>query len=148
MPRQPGKRAARRASADWLRRQFPVRLPLLNAPSGASTRQRPLPRRIVAMLLPALLISLSLAAAGPRASAAPGCSASYATQSQWSGGMVSGVTVTNTGTSALTAWTVTFTFGGDQKVTNAWGASVTQSIEYVTAANASYDGSVAVGAST
>lgn len=125
-----------------------MRLPLLNAPSGASTRQRPLPRRIVAMLLPALLISLSLAAAGPRASAAPGCSASYATQSQWSGGMVSGVTVTNTGTSALTAWTVTFTFGGDQKVTNAWGASLTQSIEYVTAANASYDGSVAVGAST
>jgi hypothetical protein len=101
------------------------------------------------MVLPALLVSLSLAAvAGPRASAATGCSASYATQSQWSGGLVAGVTVTNTGTSALTAWTVTFTFGGDQKVTSAWGASLTQSIEYVTAANASYDGSVAAGAST
>jgi hypothetical protein len=128
-----------------------VRFPRLNAPSQASTRQ-PLTCRLVALLLPVLLVSLGLmAAGGPRASAASaatGCSASYATQSQWSGGMVSGVTVTNTGTSALTAWTVTFTFGGDQKVTSAWGASLTQSIEYVTATNASYDGSVAVGAST
>jgi hypothetical protein len=62
--------------------------------------------------------------------------------------MVTGVTVTNTGSSALTAWTVTFTFGGDQQAANAWGASLTQSIEYVTATNASYDGSVAAGAST
>jgi len=104
------------------------------------------------MLLLALLVSLGLVAAGgPRASAASGaasCSASYATQSQWSGGMVIGVTVTNTGTTALTAWTVTFTFGGDQKVTSGWGATVTQSIEYVTATNASYDGSVAPSAST
>jgi endoglucanase len=126
-----------------------VRFPRLNALSEASTGQRPLLRRLVAMLLPVFLVSLVLVAAGgPRASAATGCSASYATQSEWSGGMVSGVTVTNTGTTALTAWTVTFTFGGDQKVANAWGATLTQSIEYVTAANASYDGSVAAGAST
>src|SRR5258708_20656364 len=104
------------------------------------------------MLLPVVLAGRGLVGAGgpggKAGSAATGCSASYATQSQWSGGLVAGVTVTNTGTSALTAWTVTFTFGGDQKVTNAWGASLTQSIEYVTATNASYDGSVAVGAST
>jgi len=121
----------------------------LNAKTQASSTQHSLSSRLIVMLLSVLLVSLGLAAAGaPQAAAAAGCSASYATQSQWSGGMVSGVTVTNTGTSALTAWTVTFTFGGDQKVTNAWGASLTQSIEYVTAANASYDGSVAVGAST
>jgi hypothetical protein len=105
-----------------------------------------------------LLVSLGLvAAAGPQASAATtantataatACSASFAVQSQWSGGLVGGVTVTNTGTSALTAWTVTFTFGGDQKVTSAWGASLTQSIESVTATNASYDGSLAPSAST
>jgi len=110
--------------------------------------------RLIALLLPAFLAGLGLAATGgPSASAAAtaastGCSATYATQSEWSGGMVAGVTVTNTGTTALTAWTVTFTFGGDQKVTNAWGATLTQSIEYVTAANASYDGSVAVDSST
>src|SRR5262245_1665489 len=128
MPCQPGNRL-RRAPAGWLRRQVRVRFPRLNSPAGASTGQQPLPSRLVAMLLPVLLVSLGLVAAGgfrAGASAATGCSASYATQSQWSGGMVAGVTVTNTGTSALTAWTVTFTFGGDQKVTNAWGASLTQ----------------------
>lgn len=29
-----------------------------------------------------------------------------------------GVTVTDTGSTALTGWTVTFTFGGDQQVTS------------------------------
>jgi len=130
-----------------------MRIPrMINVPVNASTRQPSRLFRLVALLLPVLLAGLGLAATGgPAASAATaaaGCSAAYATQSEWSGGMVSGVTVTNTGTSALTAWTVTFTFGGDQKVTNAWGATLTQSIEYVTATNASYDGSVAAGSST
>ena len=106
-------------------------------------------RRRIAVLVPVPLAALGLvAAAGPPASAATGCSASYSTQSQWSGGFVGSVTVTDTGTSALTAWTVTFTFGGDQEVTSEWNASLTQSIEYVTATNESYNGSVAAGAST
>src|SRR5258707_1027145 len=94
-----------RVSTGWVRRRVGVRFPRLNAPSEASTRH-PLLFRLVAMLLPVLLVSLGLVAAGGlwanAASAATGCSASYATQSQWSGGLVAGVTVTNTGTSALT----------------------------------------------
>ncbi|HKS99801.1 MAG TPA: cellulase family glycosylhydrolase [Rugosimonospora sp.] len=85
---------------------------------------------------------------GAPASAATGCSASYTTQSEWGGGFVGAVTVTNTGTAALSAWTVTFTFAGDQKVTSQWNVSLTQSIEYVTTTNLSYNGSVATGAST
>ncbi len=98
----------------------------------------------------ALLCALGLltVAAPTQASAATGCSASYATASEWSGGLVGGVTVTNTGSSALTGWTVTFTFGGDQKVTSAWNAALTQSLDYVTASNLSYNGSVAAGTST
>jgi endoglucanase len=99
----------------------------------------------------ALLCALGLVVAAgpaPQASAATGCSASYATASQWSGGFVGGVTVTDTGSTALTGWTVTFTFGGDQKVTSAWNAALTQSINYVTASSLSYNGSVAAGGST
>jgi hypothetical protein len=58
------------------------------------------------------------------------------------------VTVTNTGTTAISGWTVTFTFAGDQKVTSAWNAALTQSLEYVTASNVSYNGSLGIGAST
>ena len=122
-----------------------MRSPVSGVPPSAGARR--LSRRI-GMLASALLASVGLVSfAAPHASAATGCSASYTTQSQWSGGFVAGVNVTNTGTSALTGWTVTFTFGGDQKVTNPWNASVIQSGEYVTAANASYNGSVAVGSS-
>jgi endoglucanase len=119
----------------------------LGGPPGAGTRRRL--RRQIATLVPALALGLGLVAAtGPAASAATSCSASYATQSEWGGGFVAGVTVTNTGSSALTGWAVTFTFGGGQKVTSAWNASLTQSIEYVTASNLSYNGTVAAGAST
>jgi hypothetical protein len=88
------------------------------------------------------------ATAAPQASAAAGCTAAYSTQSEWSGGFVAAVTVTDSGTTPLTAWTVTFSFGGDQKVTSSWNSSQVQSLEYVTASNASYNGAVAVGSST
>jgi endoglucanase len=82
------------------------------------------------------------------ASAQEGCSATYTTESEWSGGFVGSVTVTDNSSEALTGWTVTFSFGGDQQVTSAWNASLTQSLEYVTASNESYNGSVAAGSST
>ena len=125
-----------------------MKFPSLRAPLDARTRRSRLRRR-VATLVPVLALGLGLVAAtGPQASAATTCSASYGAPSQWSGGFVGGVTVTNTGSSALTGWTVTFTFGGDQKVTSAWNTTLTQSIEYVTATSMSYNGSVGAGAST
>jgi len=125
-----------------------VRFPSLWAPPDAGTGRTRLRRRI-ATLVPVLALGLGLVAAtGPQASAATSCSASYGTVSEWSGGFVGGVTVTDTGSSALTGWTVTFTFGGNQQVTSAWNATLTQSIEYVTATSMSYNGSVAAGAST
>jgi endoglucanase len=105
--------------------------------------------RLGAALVLALPLCLGvIVAAGPAASAATGCSATYTTESQWSGGFVASVTVTDSGTTALTGWTVTFNFGGDQHVTNSWNTSLTQSLGYVTASNASYNGSVGVGSST
>lgn len=73
------------------------------------------------------------------------CHVTYSTTSQWTGGFTASVTVANTGTTAINGWTVKFTFPGDQKVTNAWNATVTQSGTSVTATNASYDGAIAAG---
>jgi endoglucanase len=107
------------------------------------------PRRRTAALLSAALVALGLTAAtAPEATAATGCTATYTTQSEWSGGFVGSVTVTDSGTTALTAWTVAFGFGGDQQVTSSWNASLAQSLEYVTASSLSYNGAVAVGSST
>jgi endoglucanase len=119
------------------------------APRPRSARGR-LSRRIVTILsvLPLSLLVVATAGSGHAEAQATACSASYSTQSEWSGGFVGSVTVTNTGAAALTGWTVTFTFGGDQTVTSEWNATLSQSIEYVTATSMSYNGSVAVGANT
>ncbi|MGE5287980.1 MAG: cellulase family glycosylhydrolase [Micromonosporaceae bacterium] len=118
-------------------------------PTFLSTVCRPHRRRRAVAAASVLALGFGLVAvASTQASAATSCSATYTTQSQWQGGFVANVTVTNNGTSALSGWTVTFTFGGDQKVTNAWNATVSQSGESVTAANLSYNGNVAAGSST
>ncbi|MEU6508603.1 cellulase family glycosylhydrolase [Streptomyces sp. NPDC046942] len=78
---------------------------------------------------------------------AASCSASYAVSSDWGSGFNADVTVTNTGSTALTSWKVTWTWSGAQKVTNMWNASYTQSGSTVTAVNAAQNGSVAAGSS-
>ena len=55
-----------------------------------------------------------------------GCKVTYAPNS-WGGGFTANVTLANTGTTVWNGWTVTWTWPGDQKVTNAWNAQVTQS---------------------
>src|ERR1019366_6593846 len=75
------------------------------------------------------------------------CQVTYTKASEWQGGFVANVTISNTGTAAINGWTLKFTFPGDQHVTNAWNATVTQSGTAVTATNASYDGTISPGAS-
>jgi O-glycosyl hydrolase len=73
------------------------------------------------------------------------CQVTYSTQSQWAGGFVAGVMITNTGTSAVNGWTLKFNFGGDQQITSTWNGTATQSGENVTVTNASYNASIAPG---
>jgi O-glycosyl hydrolase len=76
-----------------------------------------------------------------------GCTVTYTTQSQWAGGFVAGVTVANTGSSAISGWTLKFSFPGDQQITNSWNGTASQSGENVSITNASYNGSIAPGSS-
>jgi cellulase/cellobiase CelA1 len=66
-------------------------------------------------------------------------------KNEWTGGFTANLTVTNSGTAAINGWTVAFSFPGDQKITNAWNATVTQSGAAVTAANVSYNATIAPG---
>jgi hypothetical protein len=75
------------------------------------------------------------------------CRVSYQPQ-QWQGGFTANVTINNTGSSALSNWTLNFNFPGDQKVTSAWNATVTQSGSAVTATNMSYNGNIPPGGNT
>ncbi|GLH96479.1 cellulose binding domain-containing protein [Phytohabitans aurantiacus] len=75
-----------------------------------------------------------------------GCTAAYSVVSQWQGGFQGEVRVT-AGSSAIGGWTVTWTFGNGQRVTQAWNATVSSSGSTVTARNVGYNGSLAAGAS-
>jgi endo-1,4-beta-xylanase len=76
-----------------------------------------------------------------------GCSVTYTVSSQWSGGFGANVNVTNLG-DPVSSWTLTWSFGAGQQVTQAWNAAVTQSGSNVTAKSVSYNGSLGTGGST
>jgi endo-1,4-beta-xylanase len=76
------------------------------------------------------------------------CHVAYTRASEWAGGFTANVVITNTGTSAINGWTVGFTFPGDQKITNAWSATTTQTGAAATATNVGYNGAIAPGANT
>lgn len=74
------------------------------------------------------------------------CSASYTLTGQWQGGFQAEVRVT-AGASAISGWTVTWTYANGQQVSQAWNASITSSGSTVTARNVSYNGALGAGGS-
>jgi endoglucanase len=67
------------------------------------------------------------------AAQAPRCTVTYSIASSWSGGFTANVTLANTGTDPFGGWTVTYTYPGDEQVTNLWDAYYTQTGETVAA---------------
>jgi cellulose 1,4-beta-cellobiosidase len=101
----------------------------------------------------ALLAALGLAVAGgaggvPAMAATSSCSAAYSVQSDWGSGFTASLNITNNGTAAITGWTVTYAYAGNQTLANGWNGTWSQSGKTVTVTNASYNGSLAAGAST
>lgn len=88
----------------------------------------------------------------PSPSASPSggkaCSATYTVVNQWPGGFQGEVTVTNTGGSSISGWSVKWAFANGQTISQLWNGTVSQSGANVTVTNVSYNGSVGVGAST
>ncbi|MGI5151809.1 extracellular catalytic domain type 1 short-chain-length polyhydroxyalkanoate depolymerase [Plantactinospora sp. CA-294935] len=70
------------------------------------------------------------------------CRVGY-TANSWTGGFTASVTVANTSTTAVNGWTVQWNWPGNQQVTNAWNATVSQSGAQVTA----YNAAIGIGAS-
>ncbi|WP_343447464.1 non-reducing end alpha-L-arabinofuranosidase family hydrolase [Micromonospora schwarzwaldensis] len=95
----------------------------------------------------ALLASAGVVAALPAGAAAAGCSVKYTVSSQWGGGFGAEVAITNLG-DPVSGWTLTWSYGAGQTVTQAWNATVTQSGANVTAKNVSYNGAIPTNGTT
>jgi chitodextrinase len=70
------------------------------------------------------------------------CRVAYTTTT-WSSGFTARIRITNTGSAAWTGWRLTFTFPGNQRVLQNWGATWSQQGAAVVALNLSYNGSLA-----
>jgi cellulose 1,4-beta-cellobiosidase len=112
------------------------------SPTPSRTSASPTPSRTSASPTP----SRTSASPTPTNGGSKSCAATYAVQSDWGAGFVASVTVQNTGTSAISGWRVTWTFGGNQQITSSWSATVGQSGASVTATNASWNGNLGAGA--
>jgi cellulose 1,4-beta-cellobiosidase len=81
------------------------------------------------------------------ASAATGCQVAYTVNSDWGTGFSVAITITNTG-SAISNWTLGYSYSGNQQLSSGWSGTWTQSGENISVASASWNGSLATGAST
>jgi endoglucanase len=70
------------------------------------------------------------------------CSVRYIPNT-WNNGFTADVTITNTGTATISGWTLTFSYTGNQRITSAWNATVTQNGQSVTAVPVDHNRTVA-----
>jgi cellulose 1,4-beta-cellobiosidase len=108
-------------------------------------------RRTVTVAAAAVLAAFGLAVASgagavPAVAATSSCAAAYSVSNDWGSGFTASLTITNNGTAAITGWTVTYSYAGNQTLSSGWNGAWTQSGKAVTVANESYNGSLGAGA--
>jgi hypothetical protein len=74
------------------------------------------------------------------------CHVAYSVTSQWNNGFGAALTIKNTGSAAIGGWNLTWTWPGNQQITQSWNASYTQKGANASLTNASYNGTIAAGA--
>jgi non-reducing end alpha-L-arabinofuranosidase len=94
----------------------------------------------------ALAVTGTWIAGGQTAVAATGCQVDYAISASWPGGFNVNANLKNLG-DAINGWRLSWTFASGQTITQLWNGTYTQSGGQVTVTNASYNASIATGAS-
>jgi len=110
-----------------------------------SSRLRKCARRLSGYLV--VLAALLLTSFAPSVRAQAACNVVYTISSQWAGGFGAGINIQNTGTTAWTSWTLTWTFANGQTISQLWNGTETQSGANVTVKSLSYNGSIPAGGS-
>jgi cellulase/cellobiase CelA1 len=69
------------------------------------------------------------------------------TVNAWNTGLTADIAVTNTGTTAVNGWSLTFTLASGQTITSGWNATYAPASGQVTARNVAYNGTIPAGGS-
>jgi endoglucanase len=107
-------------------------MPISPSPSMSSPSMSPSPS-------PSISPSMSPSTTGGT------CAVSYVKQSEWPGGVVVQLAITNTGTTAINGWTLAFTFPGDQHISNSWSSTFQQTGASATLKDAGYNATIPAG---
>jgi cellulose 1,4-beta-cellobiosidase len=60
-------------------------------------------------------------------------------KNDWGSGFTATIIITNNGSSAINGWTLTWSFPGNQTITNLWSGSYTQTGQSVSVTNLGYN---------
>ncbi|WP_051450938.1 cellulose binding domain-containing protein [Actinospica robiniae] len=104
-------------------------------------------RAAVALLAVSGAVTAGVLPAVSAGAATSGPVCSYQVNSDWGTGFTVQVSITNNGP-ALSGWTLQYAYAGNQQLTNGWNGTWSESGQSVTVTNASWNGTLATGAST
>lgn len=104
------------------------------------------PRRVISLLLVLTLGLFGSALLTGTANASMRCGVDYTTN-DWGTGFTATITLHNLG-DPVDGWTLTYSYTGDQTLTQGWSGTWSQSGTAVTVASTSWNGTLATGAST
>jgi endo-1,4-beta-xylanase len=76
------------------------------------------------------------------------CKATYSLVSSWTGGYQASVTVADSGSSTISAWTVGLTLASGQSISSLWNGVNSGTSGAITVKNAAYNGTISAGGST
>ncbi|WP_237534338.1 glycoside hydrolase family 18 chitinase [Streptomyces sp. SID3343] len=114
--------------------------------TGTARRSTPSRRTLVA-ILSALLLPLAAMVGLASPAQAAGTTATFVKTSDWGSGFGGSWTIKNTGTAAITSWTLEWDFPAGTATGSAWDATVTKTGDHYTAKNVGWNGTVGPGAS-
>ncbi|MBZ5625107.1 MAG: Ig-like domain repeat protein, partial [Acidobacteriia bacterium] len=77
--------------------------------------------------------------------AAVSCKVHYTVPTQWNVGFTAAITIKNTGPAPIDGWQLTWTWPGNQQITQAWNSNFSQTGKNATLTNASWNGTIAAG---
>jgi hypothetical protein len=104
--------------------------------------------QVTATVRSAAGVTLVTATASLAIAAGSSCAVTYGVNAQWPGGFQAGVTIRNTGPTAIVGWVLRFNFADGQHLTRAFNVgSATQDGTTVTLTNIFYNSTIAPGAS-
>ncbi|MES2673140.1 MAG: glycoside hydrolase family 6 protein [Pseudomonadota bacterium] len=102
------------------------------------------PRMVSAIARSAIALGFSLAVSTFSSNVFAGCS--YTVVNQWGNGFQAGIKITNSTSSPINGWSVSWQYSGDNRVGSSWNVNFSGSNPY-TASNVSWNGSIQPGQS-